>query len=380
MLQIILLIKIILIDNKKINMSNKTVVVGMSGGVDSSISAYLLKKQGFNVIGLFMKNWQSEPGEVCTSEIDFKDASEVCDMLDIPLHKANFSDDYWDRVFKQFLSEHEKGRTPNPDILCNREIKFKSFYDYALKIGADFIATGHYAKVENDRGEAKLYRSKDIDKDQTYFLHEVSSKEFSKTIFPLSDIYKSEVRDIARELNLNIHSKKDSVGICFVGEKNLRDFLNRFIKFKKGNILNTDNEIVGEHNGSILYTIGQRQGLGIGGIKDKDELPWYVYGKNINKNEIYVCQGVDNQLLYTKNITLDKIHWINDLKEFKHLDCLVQIRHRHKPVKCIIEFNKGFRVMFDEEIRGVAPGQSAVFYKDNLCLGGGVIEARNNDL
>ena len=380
MLQIILLIKIILIDNKKINMSNNTVVVGMSGGVDSSVSAYLLKKQGFNVIGLFMKNWQSEPGEVCTSEIDFKDASEVCDMLDIPLHKANFSDDYWDRVFKQFLSEHEKGRTPNPDILCNREIKFKSFYDYALKIGADFIATGHYAKVENVNGEAKLFRSKDINKDQTYFLHEVSSKEFSKTIFPLSDIYKSEVRDIARELNLNIHSKKDSVGICFVGEKNLRDFLNRFIKFKKGNILNTDNEIVGEHNGSILYTIGQRQGLGIGGIKDKDELPWYVYGKNINKNEIYVCQGVDNQLLYTKNITLDKIHWINDLKEFKHLDCLVQIRHRHKPVKCIIEFNKGFRVMFDEEIRGVAPGQSAVFYKDNLCLGGGVIEARNNDL
>ena len=380
MLQIILLIKIILRDNKKINMSNKTVVVGMSGGVDSSVSAYLLKKQGFKVIGLFMKNWQSEPGEVCTSEIDFKDASEVCDMLDIPLHKANFSDDYWDRVFKQFLSEHEKGRTPNPDILCNREIKFKSFYDYALKIGADFIATGHYAKVENDGGEAKLYRSKDIDKDQTYFLHEVSSKEFSKTIFPLSDIYKSEVRDIAKELNLNIHSKKDSVGICFVGEKNLRDFLNRFIKFKKGNILNTDNEIVGEHNGSILYTIGQRQGLGIGGIKDKDELPWYVYGKNISKNEIYVCQGVDNKLLYTENITLDKIHWINDLKEFKHLDCLVQIRHRHKPVKCIIEFNKGFRVMFDEEIRGVAPGQSAVFYKDNLCLGGGVIEARNNDL
>ena len=361
-------------------MSNKTVVVGMSGGVDSSVSAYLLKKQGFKVIGLFMKNWQSEPGEVCTSEIDFKDASEVCDMLDIPLHKANFSDDYWDRVFKQFLSEHEKGRTPNPDILCNREIKFKSFYDYALKIGADFIATGHYAKVENDDGEAKLYRSKDIDKDQTYFLHEVSSKEFSKTIFPLSDIYKSEVRDIAKELNLNIHSKKDSVGICFVGEKNLKDFLNRFINFKKGNILNTDNEIVGEHNGSILYTIGQRQGLGIGGIKDKDELPWYVYGKNISKNEIYVCQGVDNQLLYTENITLNNIHWINKLKKFKNLDCLVQIRHRHKPVKCNIEFNEGYRVMFHEEIRGVAPGQSAVFYKDNLCLGGGVIEARNNDL
>jgi tRNA-specific 2-thiouridylase len=361
-------------------MSNKTVVVGMSGGVDSSVSAYLLKKQGFNVIGLFMKNWQSEPGEVCSSEIDFKDASEVCDILDIPLHKANFSDDYWDRVFKQFLSEHEKGRTPNPDILCNREIKFKSFYDYALKIGADFIATGHYAKVENNNGEAKLYRSKDIDKDQTYFLHEVSSKEFSKTIFPLSGLYKSEVRDIAKELNLNIHSKKDSVGICFVGEKNLRDFLNRFIKFKKGNILNTDNDVIGEHNGSVLYTIGQRQGLGIGGIKDTDELPWYVYGKNIAKNEIYVCQGVDNQLLYSESILLDRIHWINEFKTCKDLECLVQIRHRHKPVKCKVEFNERINVKFEKEIRGVAPGQSAVFYKDNLCLGGGVIEARNNDL
>lgn len=352
----------------------------MSGGVDSSVSAYLLKKQGFNVIGLFMKNWQSEPGEVCSSEIDFKDASEVCDILDIPLHKANFSDDYWDRVFKQFLSEHEKGRTPNPDILCNREIKFKSFYDYALKIGADFIATGHYAKVENNNGEAKLYRSKDIDKDQTYFLHEVSSKEFSKTIFPLSGLYKSEVRDIAKELNLNIHSKKDSVGICFVGEKNLRDFLNRFIKFKKGNILNTDNHVIGEHNGSVLYTIGQRQGLGIGGIKDTDELPWYVYGKNIAKNEIYVCQGVDNQLLYSESILLDRIHWINEFKTCKDLECLVQIRHRHKPVKCKVEFNERINVKFEKEIRGVAPGQSAVFYKDNLCLGGGVIEARNNDL
>lgn len=361
-------------------MSNKTVVVGMSGGVDSSVSAYLLKKQGFNVIGLFMKNWQSEPGEVCSSEIDFQDASEVCDILDIPLHKANFSDDYWDRVFTQFLSEHKKGRTPNPDILCNREIKFKSFYDYALKIGADFIATGHYAKVENNNGEAKLYRSKDINKDQTYFLHEVSSKEFSKTIFPLSGLYKTEVRDIAKELNLNIHSKKDSVGICFVGEKNLRDFLNRFIKFKKGNILNTDNDVIGEHNGSVLYTIGQRQGLGIGGIKDTDELPWYVYGKNIAKNEIYVCQGVDNELLYTESILLDRIHWINEFKTCKDLECLVQIRHRHKPVKCKVEFNERINVKFEKEIRGVAPGQSAVFYKDNLCLGGGVIEARNNDL
>ena len=361
-------------------MSNKTVVVGMSGGVDSSVSAYLLKNQGYNVIGLFMKNWQSEPGEVCTSEIDFNDASQVCDTLDIPLHKANFSDDYWERVFKQFLSEHEKGRTPNPDILCNKEIKFRSFYDYALKIGADYIATGHYAKVKHLNGEARLYRSKDISKDQTYFLHEVSSKELSKTIFPLSELYKTEVRDIAKKLNLNIHSKKDSVGICFVGERNLRDFLNRFIKFEQGNILNEDNEIIGKHNGSVLYTIGQRQGLGIGGIKNRNELPWYVYGKDISKNEIFVCQGVDNELLYTESILLEKIHWINNLKEFKNFECQVQIRHQHDPVNCKIDFNNGFNVTFDQEIRGVANGQSAVFYKDNLCLGGGVIEARNNDL
>jgi tRNA-specific 2-thiouridylase len=321
-----------------------------------------------------MKNWQSEPGEVCSSEIDFKDASEVCDILDIPLHKANFSDDYWDRVFKQFLSEHKKGRTPNPDILCNREIKFKSFYDYALKIGADFIATGHYAKVENNNGEAKLYRSKDIDKDQTYFLHEVSSKEFSKTIFPLSGLYKSEVRDIAKELNLNIHSKKDSVGICFVGEKNLRDFLNRFIKFKKGNILNTDNDVIGEHNGSVLYTIGQRQGLGIGGIKDTDELPWYVYGKNIAKNEIYVCQGVDNDLLFSKGLKCESISYINDLDIEYPLKCFVQVRHQHKPIACTINKENGiFNIDFEQNIRGVTPGQSAVFYKKNICLGGGVI-------
>ena len=361
-------------------MSNKTVVVGMSGGVDSSVSAYLLKNQGYKVIGLFMKNWQSEPGEVCASEIDFNDASEVCDRLDIPLHKANFSDDYWDKVFKKFLSEHEKGRTPNPDILCNKEIKFKSFYDYALKIGADYIATGHYAKVEHHDDDARLYRSKDIRKDQTYFLHEVSSKQLSKTIFPLSDLYKAEVRDIAKQLNLKIHSKKDSVGICFVGEKNLRDFLSRFIEFEQGNILNTDNEIIGKHNGSVLYTIGQRQGLGVGGIKDKDHLPWYVYKKDISQNEIFVCQGVDNNLLYSESIFLEKINWINNLKEFKNFECLVQIRHQHVPVKCKVDYKNGFNVIFDQEIRGVAPGQSAVFYKDNLCLGGGVIEARNNDL
>ena len=251
-------------------MAKKTVVVGLSGGVDSSVSAYLLKKAGYDVKGLFMKNWQSEPGEVCTSEIDFKDASKVCDKLDIPLHKANFSDEYWDRVFTNFLSEHEKGRTPNPDVLCNREIKFKSFLDYAFEIGADYIATGHYAKIINKDNRHYLSRAKDINKDQTYFLHEVSEKEFSKCLFPLENLTKSEVRNIALKNDLVTANKKDSVGICFVGEKNLKDFLSRFIEFKKGDIKDENDNIIGQHQGSILYTQGQRQGLMIGGVKGKE--------------------------------------------------------------------------------------------------------------
>jgi tRNA-specific 2-thiouridylase len=352
----------------------KTVVVGLSGGVDSSVSAYLLKKQGFNVKALFMQNWQSEPGEVCTSEIDFKDASEVCDKLDIPLHRANFSDEYWDRVFKNFLSEHKKGRTPNPDILCNREIKFKSFLDYAFNIGADFIATGHYARIVEQNNFKYLARAKDIDKDQTYFLHEVSEKEFSKCIFPLSDLTKTEVRKIAEEQNLITANKKDSVGICFVGERNLKDFLNRFITFKKGDIKDETGNIIGEHQGSILYTEGQRQGLMIGGVKGKDELPWYVYKKDIPNNQIFVCQGGNNPLLMNNGLYLDDINWINNINYDYPLECKVQVRHQHTPVNSVlIKDVNGIKVSFDEQIRAIAPGQSAVFYNDNLCLGGGII-------
>ena len=356
------------------NNLNKTVVVGMSGGVDSSVSAYLLKKQGYKVIGLFMQNWQNEPGEICTSEIDFSDASEVCDKLEIPLHKANFSDDYWDRVFEEFLSEHRNGRTPNPDILCNREIKFKSFLKYALKIGADFIATGHYASLVERNGNKYLCRAKDVDKDQTYFLHEVKESEFSKCIFPLQNLLKSEVRDIAKKLDLSVSSKKDSVGICFVGEKNMKDFIGRFIELKKGPIYDENDNKIGEHNGATLYTKGQRHGLNIGGVKGKKELPWYVYDKNINNNKIYVCQGVNNKLLFSKSLECESISWINDKKIKYPINCYLQVRHQHTPVKCVInKTKKGFKIIFDESIRGVAPGQSAVFYDDNICLGGGVI-------
>ena len=353
---------------------NKTVVVGMSGGVDSSVAAYLLQKQGFKVQGLFMQNWQNEPGEVCTSEVDFADASKVCDQLDIPLHKANFSDEYWERVFKEFLSEHEKGRTPNPDILCNREIKFKSFLDYALKIGADHIATGHYARLNHKNDHAILMRSKDLNKDQTYFLHEVSGEEFAKCMFPLEGLTKFEVREIAEKNNFINHDKKDSVGICFVGERNLKDFLKRFIQFKSGNIKDSEGNILGVHPGALLFTQGQRQGLNVGGVKDKPELPWYVYDKNIELNEVYVCQGEFNDLLLSDGLLMEEMKWINKTVVPKQLNCEVQVRHRGKPVSCVAHFtDKGVELSFSEKIRAIAPGQSAVLYKNNECLGGGII-------
>ena len=355
-------------------MQKKTVVVGMSGGVDSSVSAYLLKEEGYDVKGLFMQNWQSEPGEICTSEIDFKDASAVCDKLDIPLHRANFSDEYWERVFTNFLSEHEKGRTPNPDILCNREIKFKSFLDYAFNIGADFIATGHYAKIVAMNNNKFLARAKDSFKDQTYFLHEVSENEFDRCIFPLADLTKDEVREIALKQNLITADKKDSVGICFVGERNLKDFLNRFISFSKGDIKDENGNIVGEHQGSILYTEGQRQGLQIGGVKGANELPWYVYKKDIKNNVIHVCQGVDNELLMNSGLFVEKINWINDIEYDLPMNCLVQVRHQHIPVECYLESNNDKIILtFKDKIRAIAPGQSAVLYDNDICLGGGII-------
>ncbi len=354
--------------------NDKTVVVGMSGGVDSSVAALLLQEQGFKVQGLFMQNWQNEPGETCTSEIDFKDASEVCDKLNIPLHKANFSDDYWDKVFEEFLSEHKKGRTPNPDVLCNREIKFKSFLNYAFKIGADHIATGHYAKICKDGENTFLIRAKDANKDQTYFLHEVTENEFSKCIFPLEDLSKNEVREIAYRNGLINYNKKDSVGICFVGERNLKDFLRRFISFSEGKIKDSKGMILGKHAGALLYTQGQRQGLNIGGIKNYSEMPWYVYDKNIQLNEVYVCQGEFNDLLMSSGLYMESMNWINKNNNPSKLNCLIQVRHRGEATECEATFNKGaVEVHFKKPIRAIAPGQSAVLYENKRCLGGGII-------
>ena len=355
---------------------DKNIVVGMSGGVDSSVAAYILKDQGYKITGLFMKNWQSEPGEVCTSEIDLEDASRVCDELDIQLHKANFSDEYWERVFSFFLSEHSKGRTPNPDILCNREIKFKAFIDYAKQIGATHIATGHYATLIREKDDVYLSRSKDINKDQTYFLHEVKSKDLKNCIFPLSEMDKTEVRNIASDIGLHNSTKKDSVGICFVGERNLKNFLSRFIELIPGKIIDNEGNVLGEHHGSALYTIGQRQGLNIGGVKNKSELPWYVYKKDISMNTVYVCQGEDNDLLLNTGLELDSMKFINNHSKFKsdQIICKVQVRHRQKAVDCILNLLTR-TVSFNEKIRAIAPGQSAVFYdpSDKICIGGGII-------
>ncbi len=348
------------------------VVIGMSGGVDSSVAAYLLKNKGYSVQGLFMKNWQNEPGEKCSSELDLKDAENVCDKLEIPLHKANFSDAYWEKVFKEFIKEHEKGRTPNPDILCNREIKFKSFLNYAFEIGADKIATGHYANILKKENTYYLARAKDMAKDQTYFLHEVSSVDFQKCIFPLANMYKKDVRDLAKKLDLDVANKKDSVGICFVGEKNMKNFLGKFINLKKGSIVDENDVVIGQHNGASLYTEGQRHGLMVGGIKGKKELPWYVYKKNIKNNIVHVCQGTNNPLLMKIGVEIDKINWINSRSTKTNL--LVQIRHQQEPIKCqLIKKDKTFKILFNEPIRGVAPGQYAVLYDKEICLGGGII-------
>jgi tRNA-specific 2-thiouridylase len=295
-------------------------------------------------------------------------------MLDIPLHRANFSNEYWNNVFQDFLKEHEKGRTPNPDVLCNREIKFKSFLDYAFKIGADYIATGHYASIINKDNRTMLSRASDLSKDQTYFLHEVSEDEFKKTIFPLSKISKTEVRKIANKLGLSTADKKDSVGICFIGERNLKDFLGRFLKFYPGAIRDEFGNIIGEHNGAMLYTEGQRQGLMIGGVKGREELPWYVYKKDIPNNEIYVCQGVDNNLLMSKRIEIDSLHKINDIDLELPLKCSVQVRHLQKPISANLSNTNGiYFIDFNEPVRAAAPGQSAVIYDENICIGGGII-------
>jgi len=358
-------------------MNKKIVVVGMSGGVDSSVSAYLLKKQGYEVIGLFMKNWdEKDENGHCTSESDYEDVKRVCNLLQIPYYSVNFTKEYYNQVFKEFLDEYKKGRTPNPDVLCNREIKFGPFLDYAINmLGADYIATGHYCKIERIDGKCYLMKAKDLNKDQTYFLNQVSQKQLEKVLFPLANMEKPEVRKIANEIGLVNANKKDSTGICFIGERNFKQFLNNYLPANEGNICTLDGKIVGKHSGVLYYTIGQRRGLNIGGTSDGNGQRWFVLKKDVEKNILYVHQG-DDDILYTDYLLAEEMNWITYIPS-KNFKCTAKFRYRQpdQNVEVFVDENDNtkIKVVFNEKQKGIAEGQYVVLYLNDICLGGGKI-------
>ncbi|MFY7698073.1 MAG: tRNA 2-thiouridine(34) synthase MnmA [Legionella sp.] len=353
------------------------VIVGMSGGVDSSVAAWLLREQNYQVEGLFMKNWEQDDQDgFCAAAQDLADAKSVCEQLDIPLHSVNFSEQYMQKVFNYFLNEYERGRTPNPDVLCNKEIKFSAFLDYALTLGADFIATGHYARVKHINNIGHLYKSKDREKDQTYFLHAVSPTALAKTLFPIGDYLKTEVRAFAKQLNLITYNKKDSTGICFIGEKRFKTFLNEFMLAKPGAIKTSMGEQIGEHDGLMFYTLGQRQGLGIGGRKKSSEEPWYVVDKQVDNNTLIVAQGKHHPMLYAQGLMCGPIHWLVQQPYDLPLTCYAKNRYRQTEQACVISplTDSQHCIMFSNPQRAITPGQYIVFYHKNQCIGGATIE------
>ncbi|MDP8099340.1 tRNA 2-thiouridine(34) synthase MnmA [Pasteurella atlantica] len=358
--------------------ATKKVICGMSGGVDSSVSAFILQQQGYQVEGLFMKNWEEDDDtDYCTAAADLADAQAVCDKLGIKLHKINFAAEYWDNVFEHFLSEYKAGRTPNPDILCNKEIKFKAFLEYAAEdLGADYIATGHYVRRRDLDGQSQLLRGLDGNKDQSYFLYTLSKDQVAQSLFPVGELEKPIVRQIAEDLGLVTAEKKDSTGICFIGERKFKDFLARYLPAQVGNIKTIDGEVIGQHQGLMYHTLGQRKGLGIGGLKNKSEEPWYVVEKDLINNELIVAQGHDNSALLSTGLIAQQLHWVDRQPIRKNLRCTVKTRYRQTDVACEIQpiDDDTIKVIFDEPQIAVTPGQSAVFYLDEICLGGGVIE------
>ena len=358
-------------------MSSHKVIVGLSGGVDSSVAALLLLQQGHQVEGLFMKNWDEQaPDGRCMWEADVEDAMRVCEKLGIRLNTVDLSLAYWDSVFSHFLDEYKKGRTPNPDILCNQEIKFRAFRDHALGLGAEFIATGHYARIHRATGIWQLLKGMNTNKDQSYFLCRLDQSQLARALFPVGGLQKSEVRALAHQAGLATHDKKDSTGICFVGERPFRDFLRRYIPEKTGEIRTPDGKTIGTHEGVFYYTLGQRQGLGIGGIQGAGEEPWYVVGKDIEQNILYVAQGHDHPLLYSKTLTAGDTHWISGQPPPLPLACAAKTRYRQPDQACVVEtmMEGECTVRFDEKQRAVTPGQYVVFYDGDACLGGGIIE------
>lgn len=373
-------------DPQKQNIKTR-VVVGLSGGVDSAVTAYLLKKQGFEVIGIFMKNWEGDDDdEFCSSNIDFVDAAAVADVLGIEIEHVNFAVEYKDRVFAEFLREYSAGRTPNPDILCNAEIKFKAFLDHAMRLGAEKIATGHYARVRLNEATRKYELLKGLDntKDQSYFLHRLNQAQLSKTLFPVGELHKTEVRRIADEIGLPNAKKKDSTGICFIGERPFREFLNRYIANQPGKIKDETGRTVGQHVGLSFYTLGQRQGLGIGGIKDAPEIPWFVARKDMASNTLIAVQGHDHPLLLSHKLTALDTSWVAGEPPKNSSTAgnyAAKTRYRQADSACAFGAagsltQKGFALDFKDAQWAVTPGQSAVLYDGEVCLGGGVIETK----
>ena len=366
-------------------MKKKRVVIGMSGGVDSSVSAHLLKEQGYDVIGLFMKNWEDDDNsEYCSSRQDWIDAVSVADVVGVDIEAVNFSAEYKDRVFSEFLREYQAGRTPNPDVLCNAEIKFNAFLDHALQLGADFIATGHYARVREINGSYELLKALDLSKDQSYFLHRLNQTQLAKTLFPLGEIHKSEVRKIAERLKLPNATKKDSTGICFIGERPFRDFLNRYLAKQPGPIKTPEGELIGEHIGLSFYTLGQRKGIGIGGIRSHQNDTgssgaWYVAHKDMANNTLYAVQGHDHSWLLSPKLSADQASWISgyppETNPFMAKQFMAKTRYRQADVTCQFKMtgNDQFQLDFTDPQWAVTPGQSAVLYQGDICLGGGII-------
>ncbi|WP_206486564.1 tRNA 2-thiouridine(34) synthase MnmA [Thalassotalea sp. G2M2-11] len=355
------------------------VIVGMSGGVDSSVSAHLLIEQGYQVEGLFMKNWEEDDtDEYCAAAEDLKDAEQVCQKLGIKLHTINFATEYWDNVFEYFLAEYKAGRTPNPDIMCNKEIKFKAFLEFACEdLGADYIATGHYVQREFRDGKWVMLRGLDNNKDQSYFLYTLSHEQVGRTLFPVGHIEKPQVRAIAEQADLVTANKKDSTGICFIGERKFKDFLQQYLPAQPGKIESAEGEVIGEHDGLMYHTLGQRKGLRIGGLANAGEAPWYVVDKDLERNVLIVGQGHDHPRLFSKGLYGNQLHLVNRTPLTAAITCTVKTRYRQQDVKCTLTPDsnnpEAFTVMFDEQQSSVTPGQSVVFYQDDVCLGGGII-------
>ncbi len=346
----------------------------MSGGVDSSVAALCLLEQGYRVSGIFMQNWEDDD-EHCTIREDYRDASAVATKLGIPLSTVNFADEYWEMVFAHFLEEYGAGRTPNPDILCNKEIKFRAFLDYAHEQGADAIATGHYVRTAVNNEETSLLRGLDTNKDQSYFLHSLSQSQITASLFPVGEMEKSQVRDMAKKAGFHLHKKKDSTGICFIGERKFSEFLAQYLPAKPGDINDESGRILGKHNGLMFYTLGQRQGLGIGGLREHDDTPWYVLDKDLENNVLLVGQGHDNPRLHRKHLNAHDMHWVSDKTPAAHFYCTAKVRYRQQDqaVRISVIDEQHIRAEFSDTVRAATPGQSLVLYDGERCLGGGVI-------